>query len=87
MASYRLEISRSAEKQLGRLPGDDKRKIAAAILSLAEDPRPRGARKLSGYADVYRIRIDRYRVLYSVSDKEVVVIVLKLGHRKDVYRD
>ena len=55
------------------------------MFRLSDDPYPRGARKLLGYDDVFRIRVGTYRVLYSVSEAEVVVIVLKVGHRKDVY--
>jgi len=53
---------------------------------LAIDPRPRGARKLSGHDDVFRVRTGRYRLLYSIEDKRLIVLVLKIGHRKDVYR-
>lgn len=86
MASYRVEITRSAERQLGRLPRPDQERMARAMLALAEDPFPRGTRKLSGYDDVFRVRVGRYRILYSVSDAEVIIIILKIGHRKDVYR-
>jgi mRNA interferase RelE/StbE len=86
MARYKIEISRTAEKHLKKLPIDDQKRIVDAILELAEDAHPRGSRKLSGYEDVFRIRVGHYRILYSVSDTEVVIIILKLGHRKDVYR-
>ena len=86
MASYELEISRSAEKQLQKLPREDQQRIVTAILPLAENPRPRGCRKLTGYSDVFRIRVGRYRVLYSLSSSRLVIIVLKIGHRRDVYR-
>ena len=86
MASYDLEISRTAEKQLRRLPRSDQARIVQAIVRLATDPYPNGARKLLGYDDVFRIRVGRYRVLYSVAEATVVVVVLKIGQRKDVYR-
>ena len=86
MASYDLEISRTAEKQLRRLPRSDQTRVAQAVLQLAADPYPRGARKLLGYDDVFRIRVGRCRVLYSVAEARVVVVVLKIGQRKDVYR-
>ena len=86
MATYELEISRTAEKQLRRLPHADRRRVARAMLALAEDPRPRGTRKLEGYDDVFRIRVGRYRILYSISGEKLVIIVLKVGHRRDVYR-
>lgn len=86
MAKYRVEISRTAERQLRKLPRDEQAKVAKAIVALSEDPLPRGARKLTGYDDVYRIRVGRYRILYSAAKKKLIVIVLKIGHRKDVYR-
>ena len=86
MAKYDIEITRSAEKQLKRLPPDDQQRVVAAILPLSEDPFPRGSRKLSGYDDVFRIRVGRYRVLYSASGRKLIIIILKIGHRKNVYR-
>ena len=56
------------------------------MLALADDPFPRGARKLSGYHDVFRIRVGPYRILYSVSETELIIAILKVGHRRDVYR-
>jgi len=86
MARYSIEISRTAEKQLKKVRRDDQRRIIEAILSLADDPHPMGSRKLMGYDDVFRIRVGQYRVLYSVSGKKLIVIVLKIGNRKDAYR-
>jgi len=56
------------------------------VLALAEDPFPRGTRKLSGYDDVYRVRVRHYRILYSVSGSTLIVVILKIGHRRNVYR-
>ncbi|HVS14558.1 MAG TPA: type II toxin-antitoxin system RelE/ParE family toxin [Thermoanaerobaculia bacterium] len=86
MPSREVRISRSAERQLGRLPRDDQLRVAREMLALAEEPFPRGARKLVGYDDVYRVRVGRDRVLYSVDDDALIVLVLKIGHRTDVYR-
>jgi len=86
MARYSVEVSRTAEKQLKRLSQPDQKRVVTAILELADDPFPRGSRKLTGYEEVFRIRVGRYRILYSISNRELVVIVLKVGHRKDVYR-
>jgi mRNA interferase RelE/StbE len=86
MTELAIEISRTAEKQLRRLPLEEQRRIVAAIRPLAREPRPRGARKLSGYDDVFRIRVGRYRILYSVEDARLVIVVLKIGHRRQVYR-
>jgi mRNA interferase RelE/StbE len=86
MARYKLEIARSAERQLRRAPAKDRRRLARAMVALADEPLPAGSRKLSGYDDVFRIRVGVYRVLYSVSGRTLVILILKIGHRKDVYR-
>jgi len=86
MARYEIEISRTAERQLRRLPRTDQVRIARAMQALADNPFPRGSRKLSGYDDVFRVRTGRYRILYSVADRTLVIVVLKVGHRRDVYR-
>ena len=86
MASYEIEITRSADKQLRKLPRPEQQRVMRTVLALAEDPFPRGTRKLTGYDDVYRVRAGRYRILYSVSESTLIIIVLKIGHRRDVYR-
>jgi len=86
MASYEIEISRTAERQLRKLAEEDQLRVVRAVMALANQPRPRGARKLTGFDDVFRIRVGRWRVLYTVSDTRLVILVLKIGHRKDVYR-
>lgn len=60
--------------------------MVRAMLALGDEPYPVGSRKLAGYDDVFRIRVGVYRVLYSVSGRTLVIIILKIGHRKDVYR-
>ena len=86
MAQLEIRVSRTAERGLRRLERRDQQRIVAAVRSLASDPRPPGSRKLQGYEDVFRIRVGAYRILYSVSNTELIVIVLKIGHRRDVYR-
>ena len=86
MGRYRVEISRTAQAQLKRLPRDDQTRVVRAILALADDPFPKGSRKLSGYTDVFRIRIRHYRVIYSAAKAKLIVIVLKISNRKDIYR-
>jgi mRNA interferase RelE/StbE len=86
MAKYRVEVSATAERQIGSLPRAEQIRILRAIRALADDPMPPGRRKLSGYDDVWRIRVGAYRVLYSIDGNRLVVLVLKVGHRKDVYR-
>lgn len=56
------------------------------MLALADDPFPRGSRKLAGYDDVFRVRTGRYRILYSVTEPKLIIVVLKVGHRREVYR-
>lgn len=86
MASYRLFIKRSAAKELESISSkQDRRRIVARIQALATDPRPPGSRKLSG-RDRYRLRQGVYRILYSIEDDQLTVWVVKIGHRKDVYR-
>ena len=86
MTRYSVEITRTAERQLRKLSQDDRQRVARMVAMLAIDPRPRGARKLVGYDDVFRVRLGRYRVIYSIDDGTLTVLVLTMGHRKDVYR-
>jgi mRNA interferase RelE/StbE len=87
VANYRVLIKPSAAKELEAVDAKkDRQRIVAGIRSLAEDPRPPGCEKLVGADDRYRIRVGRYRVIYSVGDGELVVVVVRVGHRKDVYR-
>jgi mRNA interferase RelE/StbE len=84
-ASYSLRIKRSAEKELRRIPKSDLRRIVERIGRLATDPRPPGCEKLFG-DNVYRIRQGDYRILYSIDDRERLVDIIKIGHRREVYR-
>ncbi len=86
MARYKLEISRTAEKQLRQVPAEAQQRLVKAMLALGNDPFPPGSRGLAGHDDVYRIRVGMYRVLYSVVNAHLIVIILKVGHRKEIYR-
>lgn len=86
MTKYKIEISSTAERQLGKKSREDQIRILRSISLLAHDPRPAGCRKLKGYDDLYRIRIGNYRVIYEIDGKRIVVIIFKIGHRRDVYR-
>ena len=86
MTKYRIEIAATAEKQLKKIRREDEVRILRSISLLASEPRPGGCRKMSGYDDIYRIRVGNYRVIYEIDGKRIVVIILKIGHRKDVYR-
>ena len=85
MASYRLLIKPSAGKDIEAIPKRDRRRIVAKVRSLANEPRPPGCEKLSG-RDQYRVRQGNYRVLYEIHDMTLVVVVVKVGHRREVYR-
>ena len=86
MAKYRIEISATAERQLKKIRREDKVRILRSISLLAGDPRPSGCRKMSGYDDIYRLRIGDYRVIYEVDGRRIIVVILKIGHRREVYR-
>lgn len=86
MANYRVEVSATAEKQLKKLGRDDRLRVLRAAQALARDPLPSGCRRLQGHDDVYRIRVGLYRVLYSIDGKRIIITVLMIGHRGDVYR-
>lgn len=87
MASYSLRIKKSAIKDLEAIPTRaDRRRVVKRIGSLAENPRPPGVKKLSG-KERYRIRQGRYRILYSIQDRELIVYIVRIGDRKSVYRN
>jgi mRNA interferase RelE/StbE len=85
MAAYKLLFKESVQKDFQGIPKKDLRKILSRIKILADDPRPPGCEKLTGQ-DRYRMRQGRYRVLYSVEDEERTVTIVKVAHRKDIYR-
>jgi mRNA interferase RelE/StbE len=83
---YKVSIKRSAVKEIEAIPQKKERqRIIRRIGRLAEDPRPPGSKKLSGN-DKYRVRQGSCRIVYSIEDAELIVVVVKVGHRKDVYR-
>ena len=86
MARYELRFRKSVSKDLHPIPKRDVQRIMEAIQDLADDPRPPQSIKLSG-AEKYRLRCGVYRVLYEIQDDVLVVCVVRVGHRKDVYRN
>jgi mRNA interferase RelE/StbE len=84
-ASYSLRIKRSAEKELRRIPKANLRRIVERMQRLAVEPRPPGCEKLFE-ENIYRVRQGDYRILYSVDDEKRVIEVIKIGHRREVYR-
>ena len=83
---YAIQFTSSADKELNALPRKGQARVLRAIMALADDPRPYGCRKLTGRDDAYRIRVGVYRVVYVIEDDKLVVLVVRVGHRKDVYR-
>ena len=86
MASYRLLIKASAAKELEATPKKDRARLAARMKGLSTTPRPSGSEKLSG-EEKYRIRQGDYRILYLIDDASSTVTVVKIGHRREVYRN
>jgi mRNA interferase RelE/StbE len=86
MKPYQVEVTKGAKKQLAALPEKEARRIDRRILSLEADPRPPGCKKLQIEQDVYRLRHGDYRIIYQVNDELSVVKVLRVMHRRDVYR-
>ena len=85
MAAYELFFRESVWKELKKVPKTDLKKVLSRIEQLGTDPRPKGCEKLTGQ-ELYRIRQKNYRIVYSIRDNELTVWVVKVGHRKDVFR-
>ena len=85
MAVYKILFKKSVQKDFHSIPNKDLNKILDRIELLGEDPRPSGCEKLTGQQR-YRLRQGRYRILYSIQDDELTVWIVKVGHRKDIYR-
>ena len=84
--AYRLEIKKPARAQIARLPRPIQLRVMAAIVDLAETPRPHGARKIIGGDDAFRVRVGDYRIIYEIVDRVLTVFIVRVAHRKDVYR-
>jgi mRNA interferase RelE/StbE len=84
VANYKIEISSKAEKSLKKIPKTELKKIIEAIQILSINPYPVGCRKLAG-EEAYRIRQGNYRIIYEVEGGKLIILILKIGHRKDIY--
>ncbi|MDB5284796.1 MAG: addiction module toxin, RelE/StbE family [Bacteroidota bacterium] len=82
---YQVVIKERAVKQLSKIPKKFARKIDEIIQSLAQEPRPIGCKKLQGYDDVYRMRFSEYRIVYLITDTKLIVEIIQIGNRKDIY--
>lgn len=85
MAGFEILFKESVYREFKNIPKTDLKKILSRIERLASDPRPTGSQKLTGF-DLYRVRQGQYRIVYSIQDNELLIHVVKVGHRKDVYR-
>ncbi len=86
MASYQIEWKNSALKELQKLPRQVIPKIVAAVGDLSKDPYPQGVRKFIGSEDTFRIRAGDYRVIYEIFENKLIIEIIRVRHRKDVYR-
>ncbi|TFC17392.1 type II toxin-antitoxin system RelE/ParE family toxin [Cryobacterium algoritolerans] len=84
MSKYRIEVRPAAVKALRRIDPQDRGRVQGAIALLGEDPRPPGARALHG-RNGYRVRVGNYRIIYTIRNDILVVVVVTVGHRRDVY--
>ncbi|MBH8555133.1 type II toxin-antitoxin system RelE/ParE family toxin [Nostocaceae cyanobacterium CENA357] len=84
---YQIELTKSATKQLNKLPINIKERIDARILDLAIEPRPDGVKKIKGDENSYRIRVGDYRIIYEIYDEILLISVVKVGHRSKIYKD
>ena len=84
--AYTITVAPAAERQLKALPKPTQTQIVRRIDKLANDPLPHGIEKIAGEDDRYRLRSGNYRILYTINDQEVIVVVVKIGDRKEVYR-
>jgi mRNA interferase RelE/StbE len=85
MARFEVRLKRSVVKDLLRFPKADNRRIAARIESLADEPRPHGCEKLAG-SSAYRVRQGDYRIVYTIDDDTIVIEIVRVGHRRELYR-
>ena len=86
MTTYRIDIARRAAKALRKMPAHVRTRLADAIDALADEPRPHGLKTLDASKKLYRIRVGGYRVIYQVRDQQLVVLVVRVADRKEVYR-
>ena len=83
--TWQVEIERKAQKALKKIPNPYKSNIIEAIDDLSVDAYPHGSKKLKGAADLYRIRVNDYRIIYQVREKKLLILIVRIGHRKDIY--
>ena len=87
MGRYAVQLKPSADKALARLPADVQRRMVLALEDLGGNPHPPGGKKLAGDDNLWRIRVGAYRAVYEIHDRPPLVMVLRVAHRKDAYRE
>ena len=83
--SYQIIIPKPAQKQLDNISKIERDRLILTLRSLANEPRPNGVKKLKGYDNTYRVRVGDYRIIYEIKDRELIVLLLSVSHRKDAY--
>lgn len=85
--AYSVTFTKTSKRQFDKLPHPAKQRLGSAIAQLTHDPRPAGAIKLSGEDGLYRVRGGDYRAIYQIQDERLLILVVKVGHRREVYRE
>jgi mRNA interferase RelE/StbE len=83
---YAIEFSKRAMRELEMFPNPIRNRIDARIRALASDPRPPGCQRLTGFDDLYRVRSGDYRIVYQIQDRVLIVVIVRVGHRREIYR-
>lgn len=87
MEKFKVLFKKSAQKELDKIPKQELRRVIKRIQLLAENPTDIGSEKLSGHDNKYRVRQGNYRIVYSIHERELQIWIIKVAHRKDIYRD
>ncbi len=83
--SWKLQIERKAQKALKKIPDPYKSNLINTIDQLSDNPQPNGCKKLKGAESLWRIRVNDYRIVYQIKDEQLLILVIRIGHRKDIY--
>ena len=84
---WRIEITKQPAKMLRRLPQNIGKRLDKAILALADDPQPVGSKKLTGYPNLYRVRVGDWRIIYAIEDEKLIILIVSIAPRGNAYRD
>ena len=84
--TYQVLVDNRAQKEIAKLERDGQRRIVTKIESLARNPRPNGVDKLEGDDELYRVRVGDFRIIYQIRDRELIVLIVRVGHRREIYK-